>query len=149
MDASLFTMDTTTPCDYNISTDILNSDKLQENKINTTQPMGIHSQRKHKYRNVFGDFNIQYHDFDNGDALTFKDKYTTLLQQELQNPYWCLHDPIAIKSYQISSEMDIETMPHAMYFSSNKETITKINQVPYQVIDYDRPLLRLTKSLIR
>ena len=33
--------------------------------------------------------------------------------------------------------MDIETMPHAMYFSSNKETITKINQVPNQVIDYD------------
>ena len=33
--------------------------------------------------------------------------------------------------------MNIETMPHAMYFSSNKETITKINQVPYQVIDYD------------
>ena len=37
----------------------------------------------------------------------------------------------------MSSEMDIETMPHAMYFSSDKETITKINQVPYQVIDYD------------
>ena len=33
--------------------------------------------------------------------------------------------------------MDIETMPHAMYFSGNKVTITKINQVPYQVIDYD------------
>ena len=33
--------------------------------------------------------------------------------------------------------MDIDTMPHAMYFSGNKETITKINQVPYQVIDYD------------
>ena len=33
--------------------------------------------------------------------------------------------------------MDIETMPHAMYFSGNKETITNINQVPYQVIDYD------------
>ena len=28
-------------------------------------------------------------------------------------------------------------MPHAMYFSGNKETINKINQVPYQVIDYD------------
>ena len=27
-------------------------------------------------------------------------------------------------------------MPHAMYFSGNKVTITKINQVPYQVIDY-------------
>ena len=24
-----------------------------------------------------------------------------------------------------------------MYFSGNKETITKINQVPYQVIEYD------------
>ena len=137
VDASLFTTDTTTPCDYNISTDILNSDNLQESKTNITQPMGTHSQSKHLYRNVFGDSNIQYHDFNNGDALMFKDKYTMLLQQELHNPYWCLHDPIATKSYQISSEMDIETMPHAMYFSGNKETITKINQVPYQVIDYD------------
>ena len=137
VDASLFTPDTTTPCDYNISTDKLNSDKLQENKINTTQPMGIHSQSKHKCRNVFSNSNIQYHDSNNDDALSCKDKYMALLQQELQNPYWCLHNPIAIKSYQISSEMDIETMPHAMYFSGNKETITKINQVPYQVIDYD------------
>ena len=132
VDASLFTMDTTTPCDYNITTD-----NTQESKTNITQPMGIHSQSKHKYRNVFGDSNIRYHDFDNGDALTFKDKYTTLLQQELQNPYWCLHNPITTKSYQISSEMDIETMPHAMYFSGNKETITKTNQVPYQVLEYD------------
>ena len=136
MDASLFTMETTTPRDYNISMDILNLNNLQEIKTNITRPMGIHSHSKHKYRNVFG--NIQYHDFNNGDALTFTDKYTALLQQELENPYWCLHDPIATKSYQISSEMDIETMPHAMYFSGNKETITKINQVPYQVIiDYD------------
>ena len=59
---------------------------------------------------------IQYHDFNNGDVLTFKDKYTALLQWELQNMYWCLHDPITIKSYQISSEMDMETVPHAMYF---------------------------------
>ena len=105
--------------------------------INTTQPMGIHSQSKHKYRNVFGDSNIQYHDFDNGDALTFTDKYTAPLQQELQNPYRCLHDPIATKNYQISPEMDIKTMPNTMYFSGNKETITKISHVPYQVIDYD------------
>ena len=62
--------------------------------------MGIHSQSKHKYRNVFGDLNIQYHDFNNGDALTFQDKYTALLQQELQNPYWCLHDPITTKYLQ-------------------------------------------------
>ena len=99
--------------------------------------MGIHSQSKHKYRNVFGDLNIQYHDFNNADALTFKDKYTALLQQELQNPYWCLHDPITTKSYQISSEMDVETMPDAMYFSGNKEIMAKINQVPYQTIEYD------------
>ena len=48
-----------------------------------------------------------------------------------------LTHPITTKSYQISSKMDIETMPHAMYFSGNKETIAKINQVPYQVIEYD------------
>ena len=33
--------------------------------------------------------------------------------------------------------MDIEMMPHGMYFSGDKVTITKISQVPYQVIDYD------------
>ena len=99
--------------------------------------MGIHLQSKHKYRNVFGDLNIQYHDFNNGDALTFKDKYIALLQQELQNPYWCLHNLITTNSYQISSEMAIETMPHAVYFSGSKDTIAKINQVPYQIIEYD------------
>ena len=137
MDASLFITNTTTPCDYNITEGVLNSDTISESKSKITQPMGIHLQSKHKYRNVFGDLNIQYHDFNNGDALTFKDKYTALLQQELQNLYWCLHDPITTKSYQISPEMDVETMPHAMYFSGNKETIAKINQVPYQVIEYD------------
>ena len=86
VDASLFTTNTTTPCDYNITIDMPNSNSPQESMTNITQPMGIHSQSKHKYRNVFGDSNIQYHDFDNGDALTFKDKYVMLLQQELQNP---------------------------------------------------------------
>ena len=33
--------------------------------------------------------------------------------------------------------MDIETMPHAMYFLSNTHTVTKINHVPYQTIQYD------------
>ena len=113
-----------------------NPKSSQENKSHSTLSRGIHSKSKHTYCNIFGDTNIQYHDFDNGDALTFTDKYTALLQQELQNPYWCLHYPIATKSYQISSEIDIETMLHAMYFSGDKETITKINQVPYQVIDY-------------
>ena len=136
-DASLFTSDTTTPCDNNIPNGVQNSDTISKDKSKIISPVGIHSQSKHKYRNVFGDSNIQYHDFNNGDALTFKDKYTALLQQELQNPYWCLHDPITTKSYQISSEMDVETMPHAMYFSGSKETIAKINQVPYKIIEYD------------
>ena len=88
-DASLFTSDTATPCDYNITNGIQNSDTTLEDKSKFISPMEIHLQSKHKYRNVFGDSNIQYHDFNNGDALTFKDKYTALLQQELQNPYWC------------------------------------------------------------
>ena len=93
VDASLFTMD------YNISIDTPSLNKSHENKSNTIPSRGIHSKSKHKYRDVFGNTNIQYHDFDNGDALTFTDKYTALLQQELQNPYWCLHDPITNKSY--------------------------------------------------
>ena len=98
---------------------------------------GIHSQRKHAYRNTFGDSHIQYHDFDNQDSLTFKDKYTALLQQELQNPHWNLHDPKMTKSYQISKDMDIEIMPHAMYFTGDLDTITKINHIPYQTIEYN------------
>ena len=97
----------------------------------------IHSQRKHTYRDTFGNAHIQYHDFDNQDSLIFKDKYTALLQQELQNPYWNLHDPLATKSYQISKDMDIETMPHAMYFTGDSDTVTKINQVPYRTIEYN------------
>ena len=33
--------------------------------------------------------------------------------------------------------MDIETMPHAMYFTSDSDTVTKINQVLYQMIEYN------------
>ena len=79
MDASLFTTDTTMLCDYNITDDVLNSATILESKSNIKQLMGIHSQSKHKYRNDFGDSNIQYNDFNNGDALTLKDKYTALL----------------------------------------------------------------------
>ena len=95
------------------------------------QYTAAHSQQKHAYRDTFGDAHIQYHEFDNKDLLTVKDKYTALLQQELQNPCWNLHDPITTKSYQISKDMDVETMPHAMYFTGNSDTVTKINQVPY------------------
>ena len=76
-----------------------NLNSSQENKPHTTPSRGIHSKSKHTYRNGFGNANIQYHDFDNGDALTFTDKYTALLQQELQNPYWCLQNPITTKIF--------------------------------------------------
>ena len=33
--------------------------------------------------------------------------------------------------------MDIEMMPHAMYFTGNLDTFTKINHVPYQTIVYN------------
>ena len=33
--------------------------------------------------------------------------------------------------------MDIESMPHAMYFTGNTGIFTKINHVPYQTIQYD------------
>ena len=33
--------------------------------------------------------------------------------------------------------MDIETMPHAMYLNGNASTVTKINRVPYQTIQYN------------
>ena len=33
--------------------------------------------------------------------------------------------------------MDIETMPHAMYFIGDTDTVTKINHIPYQTIVYN------------
>ena len=109
---------------------------------------GIHSQRKHIYRNTFGVSHIQYHDFDSQDSLTFRDKYTALLQQELQNPYWNLHGPIMTKTNQISKDMDIETMPHAMYFTGNLDTVTKINHIPYQTIEYNDNAMFTAKLMI-
>ena len=135
--ASLFTSDTATSCDLNITEDTTDLEINSKCKSKFKIPLGIHSQSKHKYRNAFGDSNIQYHDFDNGDALPFKDKYTALLQQKLQNPYWCLHDTITTKSHQISTEMDTETMPHVMYFTGHTETVTNIYHVPYDIIVYD------------
>ena len=135
---SSFTDDTATPCDFHIT----NQNSVTENTHDTNIPhapkqSGIHAQSRHIYRNTFGESNIQYHDFDNQDSLTFTDKYTTLLQQELQNPYWSLHDPVTTKSYQISKDMDIETMPHAMYFTGNTGTVMKINHILYQTVVYN------------
>ena len=98
--ASLFADDTATHCDFNIIDQ--HSDTENANDTNThyapKQP-GIHSHRKHAYRNTFGESNIQYHDFDNQRLSHTHRQYTALLQQELQNPYWNLDDPIMTKSY--------------------------------------------------
>ena len=70
-----------------------------------------------------------------------------LLQQELQNPYWNLHYPITTKSYQISKDTDIETMPHAMYFTSNIDTVTKINPYHIKTIVYNNNGMFTTKLM--
>ena len=111
---SSFTDDTDTHCDYSISDHTSDTDNVNDTRADFVPKYPtVHSQRKHAYRDTLGDAHIQCHDFNNQDLLTFQDKYTALLQQGLQNPYWNLHDPIATKSYQISKDMDIETMPHA------------------------------------
>ena len=43
--------------------------------------------------------------------------------------------------------MDIETMPHAMYFTGNSDSVTKINQVPYQTIQYNENGMFTTKLM--
>ena len=86
---SSFTDDTDTHCDYSISDHTSDTENVNETHTDFLPKYPtIHSQRKHVYRDTFGDAHIQYHDFDNQDLLTFRDKYTALLQQELQNPYW-------------------------------------------------------------
>ena len=132
-DTSLFTTDISTQCVLNITPLNLETESKEDTYDIHQNNTGIHFYSEHKYRDTFGDAHIQYHDFDNGDAFIYKDKYTALLQ----NPYWCLHDPVTTKSYQLSTDMDIETMPHAMYFSSNTHIVTKINHVPYQTIQYN------------
>ena len=89
--ASLFTTDTGTSCHLNIDKPSQNStlDSNQTSKIQSQESFHIHT--KHKYRDIFGNSNVNYHNFNTGNSISFSDKYTALLQ-ELQNPYWCLHD---------------------------------------------------------
>ena len=134
---SSFADNTDTLCDFSIVDHHSETENTNDTSAHSPpKQRSIHSQRKHAHRNTFGESNIQYHNFDNQDSLIVTDKYTALLQQELQNPYWNLHDPIMTKSYQISKDMDIEMIPHAMYLTGDLDTITKINHIPYQTIGY-------------
>ena len=51
------------------------------------------------------------------------------------------------KNYKISKDMDIETMPHAMYFTGDPDTVTKINHIPYQTIVYNDNGMFTTKLM--
>ena len=123
---SLFTNDSTTPCDFNITNQNSDIDNANDTNIsNAPKQFGIHSQSKHKYRNTFGESNTQYHDFDIQDALTFTDKYTALLQQELQNPYWCLHNPVTLKVTKFQKTWTLRlchsNVLHQQYRHSHKD----------------------------
>ena len=75
-DALLFISDTAIPCNFNIVQEISENDAIKPEQEQNKCSTGIHSYSKHKYRNTFSKAQIQYHDFDNGDAFTCKDKYT-------------------------------------------------------------------------
>ena len=142
--ASLFADDTDTHCDFSIADHISDTENTNDtHTCLTPKYSAIHSQRKHAYRSTFGNSHIQYHDFENQDSLTFRYKYTALLQQELQNLYWNLHDPITTKTYQISKDMDIKTI----HFTGNLDTVTKINHVSYQTIEYNDNSMFTTKLM--
>ena len=70
--ASSFTDDTDTYCDYNISDHTSDTENVNETHTDFVPKYPtIDSQRKHAYRDTFGDAHIQYHNFDNQDSLTF------------------------------------------------------------------------------
>ena len=134
VDASLFTTDTSTQCAFNITPSNFETESLEDINDTPHNNTGIHFYCKH--RDTFGDTHIQYHNLDNGDAFIYKDKYTALLQQELQNPYWCLHDPITTKTirYPLTWTLKLCLMP-CIFLVTHR--VTKINHVPYQTIQYD------------
>ena len=72
--ASSFADDTATLCDFSIIDHNSNTENANDTNVHfMPKHSSIHSQRKHAYRNTFGESNIQYHDFDNQDSLTFTD----------------------------------------------------------------------------
>ena len=78
-DASLFTTDTTTPYLFNIIPSDLATESPSDVHDHSHNNTSIHIYSTHKYRDTFGDAHIQYHDFDNGNAFIYIDKYMALL----------------------------------------------------------------------
>ena len=68
--ASLFTDDTDIHCDYSISDHTSDTENVNDTHTDFMPKYPtIHSQRKHVYRDTFGDAHIQYHDFDTRTCL--------------------------------------------------------------------------------
>ena len=64
--ASSFADDTDTHCDFSIIDHTLDTENINDVHTDITpKSPAIHSQRKHAYRDTFGDAHIQYHNFDN------------------------------------------------------------------------------------
>ena len=51
--ASLFTSDAATPCDFNITVETLDLEINSKHKLDSKTLLGIHSHSKYKYRNTF------------------------------------------------------------------------------------------------
>ena len=67
-----FTDVTDTHCDYSITDHTSDTENVNETHTDFVPKYPIiHSQRKHVYRDTFGNAHIQYHYFDNQDSLTF------------------------------------------------------------------------------
>ena len=75
----------------------------------------------------------------------------TLLHSQINtwhyyNKNYKIHIGVYTTQLQLK-DMDIETMPHAMYFTGNTDTVTKINHVPYQTIVYNEKGMFTTKLM--
>ena len=130
-DASLFTSDISIPCAFNTTPSKLEVECQEDINTNPPKDISIHFYSKHKHRDTFGDAHVQYHDFGNGDAFIYKDNTQLYYSRSYKISIGVYMTPVTTKSYQISSDVDIETMLHAMYLSSNTNTVTKVNHVPY------------------
>ena len=73
-DASLFTTDTSMQCAFRINPSNLEMESEKGTNDIPQNNTGIHFYSKHKYRDTFGDAQMQYHDFDDGVAFIYKDK---------------------------------------------------------------------------
>ena len=66
--ASSFANDADTLCDFSIVDHNSDTENTNDTHMHfVPKHPGIHSQRKHAYRNTFGDSHIQYHDFEGCD----------------------------------------------------------------------------------